>query len=96
MSTIVSGIGALAVGLALGLVFFAGLWWTLRRGLRSSSPAAWLGLSALVRMGIAIGTLYLVARSGGIVSVSASLVGILIGRAVITRWTRVSLPAEAR
>jgi len=41
---------ALALGLVLGAVFFGGLWWTVRRGLTSSTPGLWFGLSALGRM----------------------------------------------
>ncbi len=29
-------------GLGLGAVFFGGLWWTLRKSLKSPRPALWL------------------------------------------------------
>ncbi len=54
-------VGAALAGAALGGVFFAGLWWTLRRGLHSRHPALWFGLSALLRTLLVLGGLYAVA-----------------------------------
>lgn len=41
---------ASAAGGLLGLLFFGGLWWTVRRAFVSSRPALWLGGSLLLRM----------------------------------------------
>lgn len=46
-------------GAALGAFFFGGLWWTVRRGLRSPSPVRWFLLSALVRTLVVVGVIYL-------------------------------------
>lgn len=55
-------LASLAGGL-LGLLFFGGLWWTLRRALGSPRPALWIGGSLIVRMaGVAAG---FVGVSGG-------------------------------
>lgn len=42
-------------GVVLGMVFFWGLWWTVRRGLASPSPALWFFPSLIVRMAIMLG-----------------------------------------
>ncbi len=39
-----------AAGGLLGLLFFGGLWWTVRRALDSPRPALWVGGSLLLRM----------------------------------------------
>lgn len=45
-------------GLLLGLFFYGGLWWTVRKGLGSSRPALWFLASYLVRMGMAMAGFY--------------------------------------
>jgi F1F0 ATPase subunit 2 len=82
-------IGALAVGMFLGALFFGGLWWTVRRGLTAANPALWFGVSALARMAIALLGLYYVARAGW-PSVLACLCGLLIARVAVTRLTRIA------
>ena len=89
MSDIGPIIGALAIGIFLGALFFGGLWWTVRRGLTVANPALWFGVSALARMAMTLSGLYYVARAGwpGLV---ASLCGMLIARVAATRLTRVA------
>jgi F1F0 ATPase subunit 2 len=82
-------IGALAAGMALGALFFGGLWWTVRRGLTAANPAVWFGLSSLLRMAITVSGLYYVAREGW-PSLLACLCGLLIARVAITRFTRIA------
>ena len=40
---------ALVWGLALGLFYFGGLWWTLRIFTKKARPRLWFGLSFLIR-----------------------------------------------
>jgi F1F0 ATPase subunit 2 len=51
---------ALIAGGVGGAIFFAGLWWTIRRGLGSSAPAAWFIGSFVLRTGIVVGGFYFV------------------------------------
>jgi len=74
-------------GFALGAFFFGGLWWTTKRVLSSARPAAWLIGSMVLRMGIAVGGIYLVG-GGRWQRILACLVGFMIARAVTTRLTR--------
>ena len=41
---------ALVAGLLLGAIFFGGLWWTVRKGVFSKSPALWFLGSMLLRI----------------------------------------------
>jgi F1F0 ATPase subunit 2 len=89
----VSGIGlaggALAAGMVLGTVFFGGLWWTVSRALTATNPGLWFGLSALLRMAVAVYGLYFYARLG-IPSLVACVCGLLIARGAVKRLTRVA------
>lgn len=93
-------LGALA-GLALGAVFFGGLWWTVRRGALSSSPAPWFFGSLLLRMGIALAGFYAVG-AGHWQRLLACLLGFVVAQALVVRLTRPrpsvpgAAPQEAR
>ena len=89
MSDIGPILEALAIGIFLGVLFFGGLWWTVRRGLTAANPALWFGVSALIRMAMTLSGLYYVAR-GGWPSLLACLCGLLIARVATTRLTRVA------
>lgn len=41
-------------GLLLGIFFYGGLWWTVRKGLSSRRPALWFFTSYLLRMGVTV------------------------------------------
>lgn len=53
----------LVAGLLLGVFFFGGLWWTVRRGISSRQPGLWFMGSMLVRTGITMAGFYLVGGS---------------------------------
>ena len=82
-------IGALAIGMFLGALFFGGLWWTIRRGLTAANPALWFGVSASARLAMTLAGLYYVARAGW-PSLVACLCGLLIARVAVTRLTRIA------
>jgi len=48
-SQILSLLPALLAGAVLGVIFFAGLYWTVRRGTQSAHPALWFLSSFLLR-----------------------------------------------
>jgi F1F0 ATPase subunit 2 len=77
---------ALAAGLALGTVFFGGLWWTVARGLGSRFAALWFFGSLLLRTGVALFGFYLVGR-GSWERLLVCLAGFLIARLIVTRLT---------
>lgn len=79
-------LSGLAGGL-LGGFFFGGLWWTVRKSLSSTNPAAWLLGSGLLRMGVAVTGLYLVSGQHW-QRLLACLLGFMSARMLVTRWTR--------
>ncbi|HTO52376.1 MAG TPA: ATP synthase subunit I [Myxococcota bacterium] len=54
---------ALLAGALLGMIFFGGLWWTVRRAVSANQPALWFFGSLVLRTGIALAGILLV--SGG-------------------------------
>ncbi len=86
---------AMCAGLASGAVFFAGLWWTIRRGMLSPRPVLWFGVSLLLRMTVVLATFYAIAISGDWRRLLACLTGFIISRLAVT-WRTRSLPEVAR
>ena len=78
---------AFATGVLLGAIFFGGLWWTVRKGLSSTQPALWFLGSLLLRTSIALAGFYLIAR-GHWERLLVCLVGFMIARLIVTRFTR--------
>ncbi|MBF0245643.1 MAG: ATP synthase subunit I, partial [Planctomycetes bacterium] len=62
ISETLTSIVAVIAGLLIGMFFFGGLWWTVRRGVASPSPALWFFTSLLLRMGMAMAGFYWVGR----------------------------------
>jgi len=78
---------ALMAGLLLGTIFFGGLWWTVRKGISSKSPALWFLGSMLLRMGIVLGGFYFIGR-GDWQRIIVCLLGFIIARIIVMRLTR--------
>jgi F1F0 ATPase subunit 2 len=81
---------ALLAGIALGAIFYGGLWWTVRSSLSCRSLGVWLIGSFLVRAAIALVGFYGVSQ-GDWRRLLACLVGFLIVRVGVTRLTRIPL-----
>jgi F1F0 ATPase subunit 2 len=78
---------ALVAGLVLGVIFFCGLWWTVRKGASSKHPALWFLVSMLARMSIVLLGFYFVGR-GDWQRWVACLIGFIIARFIVMRLTR--------
>jgi F1F0 ATPase subunit 2 len=78
---------ALVAGLVLGVFFFGGLWWTVRKGVSSKWSALWFLGSKLLRMGIVLVGFYFVGR-GDWKRMVACLLGFVIARFIVMRLTR--------
>ena len=74
----------LVTGVLLGVMFFGGLWWTVRKGVLSKQPALWFFGSLLLRMGIALAGFYFVS-GGHWYRLLACLLGFVIARLIVTR-----------
>jgi len=86
---------ATVTGVGLGMVFFGGLWWTLKKGLSSRRPALWFTGSLLVRMALALAGFYLVS-DGHWQRLLLCLSGFLVARVVTTWLTRPPVDSGAR
>ena len=84
---------AWAWGVAIGAIFFGCLWWTVRKAVSSSQPALWFFGSLLMRMGIALGGFYFMAR-GPWERLVLCLLGFVMARLAVTWMTR--LPSNGR
>ena len=79
----------LVTGVLLGLMFFGGLWWTIRKGVSSEQPALWFFGSLLLRTSITLAGFYLIAR-GNWERLLVCLLGFIMARLVVTWLTRPS------
>ena len=86
--------GALLGGFALGVFFFVGLWWTVRRGVMAAQPAAvFLGSMVLRTLVVMVGFYYL--GRGDWRNIAASLTGFVLARFIVTRNARFAPQVEA-
>jgi F1F0 ATPase subunit 2 len=75
-------------GCMLGVIFYGGLWWTVRQGVSSTRPALWFSASLLLRVTIALGGFYFVG-AGHWVWLVLCLLGFSMTRLAVTWMTRV-------
>lgn len=81
---------ALVGGMALGGVFYGGLWWTVRHAARWRHPGTTMLISALLRLATALGGFYVIA-AGDWRRMLLCLLGFVAARLAVTWATR--LPA---
>jgi len=93
--------GALLAGSFLGVVFFGGLWWTVRKGIVSENPALWFLGSLILRTALILAGFYYVSQ-GHWTRLAACLAGFLIARIILVKRltrtfddVRTSLESEA-
>lgn len=75
-----------AAGVLLGLLFFGGLWWTVRRAVDSPRPALWIGGSLLLRMSFAV-TGFVVVSADDWQRLLSCLLGFWAARWLVLRLT---------
>lgn len=85
------GVGA-TVGVLCGVVFFAGLRWTISRLATARRPAALVITSLLIRVAVVAGAL-VVFSDGRLTRVLAGLAGLLVVRTAMVSVTRRELAA---
>jgi F1F0 ATPase subunit 2 len=85
---------ALLAGAGLGVIFFGGLWVTIRRGVSSERPALLFLSSLLLRMSIALAGFYFVS-GGHWERLLMCLLGFVMARFAVTWLTR-TWPTQER
>jgi len=85
MNDLAALILAAAGGGALGMIFFGGLYWTIRRGIESKTPALWFSGSLLLRTAVVLIGFYAIS-GGDWRRLVACLPGFLLARVVVNGW----------
>ncbi|MEO6983284.1 MAG: ATP synthase subunit I, partial [Edaphobacter sp.] len=75
---------ALLAGICIGMMFFAGLWWTVQRAITSRQPGILFAGSFVLRTALALGGFYLVGN-GSWPRMASCLVGFIVGRILVKR-----------
>ena len=92
MTDILPGALAALAGIGLGLIFFGGLWFTVRKGVASDQPALWFMASLLLRMSVVLAGFYFIS-GGRWERLLACLMGFGLARLIVT-W--LTLPQDER
>lgn len=92
MTDILPGALAALAGIGLGLIFFGGLWFTVRKGVASDQPALWFMASLLLRMSVVLTGFYFIS-GGRWERLLACLMGFGLARLIVT-W--LTLPLDER
>lgn len=93
MSDILMLVTAFVAGVLLGLMYFGGLWWTVRRGLASPRPALWFMSSMMMRMALTLAGFYLVS-AGHWQRLVICLLGFVIARIAVSLATGRHVPTS--
>ena len=84
MNEIIAHIPVLVAGIALGVFYWGGLWWTCQRIMDGRAHPALMGLSYFVRLGVAVGAMYLLGQ-GSMIRLVLIVVGMLGVRIAMSR-----------
>jgi len=95
MNEIMSLLPALLGGIVLGVLFFGGLWLTIRKGIHSKRPTLLFMGSLVTRLAIVVLGFYYVGANSWL-RILVCLAGFLIARALITRITIKGKQAEVK
>ncbi|MDD2540837.1 MAG: ATP synthase subunit I [Desulfuromonadaceae bacterium] len=74
-------------GGVIGLFFFGGLWWTVRKGVSAQQPVLWFFGSMVLRMCVALAGFYIVSNRH-LDRLMFCLLGFFLARIIVTRLTR--------
>lgn len=91
VAAMVNTLWVVTAGFVLGLLFYGGLWWTVRHAADFRRPALSVLGSALLRMAAVLGGFYWVA-GGEWSRMLLCLLGLLLARLAVTWATRLPLP----
>ena len=78
---------AFTTGLALGILFFGGLWFTVKKALAAKIPALWFVGSFVLRVSITVVGFYYIA-AGSLKRLLFASCGFIIARFIIIRATK--------
>ena len=80
-------IAAFIAGIALGIIFFGGLWFTVKKLITAKVPALWMLGSFILRIGIVLLGFYFVS-SGSWQRLVSCLIGFIVARFIVIHFTK--------
>ena len=80
-----TGLYMLISGSALGLMFFVGLWFTVKQAMLSNKPHLWFILSFALRITLLLMAFFFISKSGHWQDLACALIGFVITRSVLIR-----------
>jgi F1F0 ATPase subunit 2 len=87
---------AVLMGFLLGVLFYGGLWWTLRESLSSRKPAFWIVVSFWTRTSIVVSGFYFISKGDG-ERLLVCLLGFVMARFVVKNVVQLrGKPAQVR
>lgn len=87
MSEILYMILSFIAGMTLGMFFFGGLWFTVKKAITTKIPAIWFFISFFLRVGVVLIGFYYISP-GGWQGLIFSLIGFIIARFIVTYLTK--------
>ncbi|MEA2116488.1 MAG: ATP synthase subunit I [Thermodesulfobacteriota bacterium] len=80
--------GGFATGVGLGLIYFLGLWATIRQLAQRQHTGLWMMTSLVLRLGLVLTGFYFLMGTAGWQGLLAALLGFSLVRLILTRWLR--------
>jgi F1F0 ATPase subunit 2 len=87
MSDVLYMILAFIAGMALGIFFFGGLWFTVKKAVFAKIPALWFFTSFFLRVGVVMLGFYFISPAGW-QPLIVSLLGFIVARFGVTYFTK--------
>ena len=87
MNEILNSIWVFVAGILLGIIFFGGLWITVKKIVHAKSPALWLLASFFFRIAIVLLGFYFVG-AGNLQRLLICLVGFIAARFIVVHFTK--------
>ena len=81
------------IGMMLGLIFFGGLYLSVRKLAGHKHPATYMLIGTAARMAILLGSFYLL-RGQGAAVMTFALLGVISVRFIMVRWQKKELARE--
>lgn len=78
---------ALIGGLILGVIFFGGLWLTVKKALGTKYTSLWFLGSSIIRTAIVLTGFYFLSQSGGLLQLLIGVAGFIAARFLVLRLT---------
>lgn len=78
---------AFIAGMALGMFFFGGLWFTVKKAVTSKIPGIWFFISFFLRVGVVLIGFYYISQEGW-QSLIICVIGFIIARFVVINLTK--------